>query len=408
MSAVGFLLGLLVLSYLGSILIGGRALRGFGLPSGVEYLVIGFVLGPQALSVVSRSLVTTFEPLVICGVGWLGLVVGTSYLPLGREQLRPRRLLLGLGSSLFVAAACAGAVWGAAVGLDLFQGKQALVLALCCGMVCAETTRHSVRWVAERYGARGALSELLLDFACVSFVALALTHGAVSALTADSGLPFLPSLGRFGVTVGLGLVLGGTAALLLGREVRRAESWALLLGTTFLGMGAAATLNLSPFTAMAVMGLTLALGSRHRSEIRAMVAPTEKPVLLPLLLLSGASIELHVTTAMVLLGGVALLAKLAARLAVGGFSGLVVPAARGRGGLLGLGMMSAGGITVATALGFSVRNPGEIGNAVLLLAAVVIIVGEALGPIALRRALGEAHELRDGALAPAQESGSEA
>ena len=49
MNAIAFLLGLLVLAYLGSILVGGRTIRGFGLASGAEYLVLGFVLGPQVL-----------------------------------------------------------------------------------------------------------------------------------------------------------------------------------------------------------------------------------------------------------------------------------------------------------------------------------------------------------------------
>ena len=37
-------LGLLLRAYLGSNLVSGRAIRGFGLPSGSEYLVLGFAL----------------------------------------------------------------------------------------------------------------------------------------------------------------------------------------------------------------------------------------------------------------------------------------------------------------------------------------------------------------------------
>ena len=41
---IWLLLGLLLIAYLGSNLVGGRAIRGFGLPSGSEYLVLGFAL----------------------------------------------------------------------------------------------------------------------------------------------------------------------------------------------------------------------------------------------------------------------------------------------------------------------------------------------------------------------------
>src|SRR5882724_4742462 len=80
MNAIAFLLALLALAYVGSILVGGRAIRGFGLASGAEYLVLGFVLGPQLLSVVSHSLIDGFQAVIMVGVSWLGLVLGVSYL----------------------------------------------------------------------------------------------------------------------------------------------------------------------------------------------------------------------------------------------------------------------------------------------------------------------------------------
>ena len=65
MNAIWLLLGLLVLAYLGSGLVGGRAIRGFGLASGAEYLLLGFVLGPQISSALPRSLLETFEPVLL-------------------------------------------------------------------------------------------------------------------------------------------------------------------------------------------------------------------------------------------------------------------------------------------------------------------------------------------------------
>jgi hypothetical protein len=42
---VTLLVALLVLAYVGSALVGKRAKRDFGLASGAEYLVLGFLLG---------------------------------------------------------------------------------------------------------------------------------------------------------------------------------------------------------------------------------------------------------------------------------------------------------------------------------------------------------------------------
>jgi len=72
-NAILLLMGLLVLSYLGSFLVTGRTVRGAGLPSGVEYVALGFVLGPRALDLVGADNLAAFEPVVQVALGWLAI-----------------------------------------------------------------------------------------------------------------------------------------------------------------------------------------------------------------------------------------------------------------------------------------------------------------------------------------------
>ena len=58
-----------------------------------------------------------------------------------------------------------------------------------------------------------------------------------------------------------------------------------------------------------------------------------------------------------------------------------------------------GALGLAVALAFSVRHPGSVSDAVLLLAAVGVLLGEGLGPGALRRALIRKDEIRPEAAA---------
>src|SRR5205085_1120052 len=139
-----------------------------------------------------------------------------------------------------------------------------------------------------------------------------LTLAVLFALAPGGALPTVPVIGRIGITIGFGAGLGLIAALLLGRDFRRDESWGVLLGTGLLTVGAADRAGLSLLGAMMAMGLTLA-ASRHRLDIKAMLTPTEKPVLLPVTLLAGAYLNLKLPTAVFLLVGVAVAAKLVAR-----------------------------------------------------------------------------------------------
>ena len=43
-------------------------------------------------------------------------------------------------------------------------------------------------------------------------------------------------------------------------------------------------------------------------------------------------------------------------------------------------MLSSGALGLAVALAFSVRHPGQVGDAVLLLAALGVLLGESIGP----------------------------
>jgi hypothetical protein len=393
-NAIAFLLGLLVLAYVGSILVGGRAIRGFGLASGAEYLVLGFVLGPQVLSVISRSLLDTFQPVVLVGVSWLGLVLGVSYLRVGVRSVPWPHVVLGVVLSGFVSACVSGVVFFSAEHFTKLPRLELIAFAAVAGLVCSETTRHSVRWIAERHGAKGPLADLAADTARASALFSCITLSVVCAWLPGAALPALSVLGRVGVSVALGVVLGFTATLLLGREFRRDESWGILLGTSLLGTGAAARLNLSPITATFAMGLTMALVSRHRLDIKAMVTPTEKPVLLPVILLAGAYVNVKLPAMLLVLVAGALIAKIIARVLCGVGLSVTVPAARGVGLEFGVGMLSSGALGLAVALAFMVRHPGVVSDAVLLLAALGVLIGEWLGPAALRRALTLAGEIK--------------
>jgi hypothetical protein len=393
MNAIAFLLALLALAYVGSILVGGRAIRGFGLASGAEYLVLGFVLGPQLLSVVGHSLLDSFQPVVMVGVSWLGLVLGVSYLRVAERKVSLPRVALGIALSVLVSAPVSALVYVGAAYFTPLKQLDAVAFAATAGLVCSETTRHSVRWIVERYGAKGPLADLAADTSRASALFSAVTLSVVNAWLPGAALPGFSVIERVLVSLGLGVVLGLTTTLLLGREFRRDESWGILLGTSLLVTGAAARLNLSPLSATFALGLTLAVVSRHRVDIKAMVTPTEKPVLLPVVLLAGASLNVKLPPMLLVLVAAALVVKILARVATGAVLSVTLPPVRGVGLEFGASMLSSGALGIAVALAFAARHPGQVGDAVLLLAALGVLIGEGLGPSALRRALSRAGEI---------------
>jgi Kef-type K+ transport system membrane component KefB len=394
-------MGLLVLSYLGSFLMNRRTVGGAGLPSGVEYAALGFVLGPQVLGIVSAKDLTAFEPVVQVAIGWLAFAVGMDFGIVAERRVRPASLVVGSFGALLTGAAVAAAVWEAMALLPAGPGAltytQRVVVAAGTGAACSETTRYAIHWVGERYGARGPLADHLNELAHADSVLPLLAVALIFALepTHHIGLQ-MPLRDWPLITVGLGLMLGAGAALLLRNEMPIEDTWGVLFGVSLLAIGTAARLGLSTLTATFFMGLAVSALSRHSVELRGMVGPTERPVLLPALLLAGARLDFQATPALPWIAAAAIGARFVAKVVVGWVLAAQSRAARRGGPLVGLSLMSSGALAMCIGLAFALHFPGPVGDTVLVVAVLSAVAGEFLGPVRMRRALLAAGEIEDG------------
>jgi hypothetical protein len=369
-----------------------------GLPSGAEYIVLGIVLGPSVTGLVERSMLDTFDPIADVAVGWIALLIGFGFGVEGSKRARVGAVLGGTAISLFTGGAIFGVLWFVTDRIaPLRHGGDADRLLLVGGIAaaCSETTRQVVRWVTERHGASGRLATLLGELSQSDDLVPIAAVVLLFALSTQAHLPWtIAPWGWAAITVGFGVVLGALAALLLGRDFRRNESWGVLLGLGVMGIGITARLGLSSIGTMFVMGFVTSLLSRHRAALREMVSSTDRPVLHPALVLAGAHVDLGA------LGSIAfvLLFAVATRMMAKGVCGLalgaVVRAARPAGPMLGLGLLSSGALSMTIGLAFALRFPGSVGDAVLGTAATVTVFGEFVGPTALRVALRQAGEIK--------------
>jgi Kef-type K+ transport system membrane component KefB len=402
LNAVLLLMGLLVLSYLGSFLVGGRTARGAGLPSGVEYVALGFVLGPEALDLVGGDMLAAFEPVVQVALGWLAFAVGLDFGFTGDRRARTGNLALATVGVLITGGTVAAATWGVIrwfhVGATV---TEQILLAGGVGVACSETTRYAVRWVVDRNSARGPLAAQLDELANTDDLLPLIAVAVLFALSPATHVPMkIPLLEWPAITVGLGLLLGAGAALLVRSELKLDDTWAVLFGVSLIAIGTTARLGLSTLTASFFSGLAVSLLSKHGKELRAMVAPTERPVLLPALLLAGAHLSFHDNPRLPWIAVTAVAVRLAAKVVVGWILAVASPAARKAGPLVGLSTMSSGALSMCIGLAFALRFPGMLGDTVLVVAALSATVGEFVGPARLRAALKRAGETNESATGP--------
>lgn len=396
MSAIALLMGLLLLSYVGSLIVGGRSAK--GLPSGVEFIGLGFAVGPHALGLVERSMIAEFEPLVQVALGWLAFVVGLDFSRVAGRRVRAKSMLLGVFCALLTGATVAFTVNRLLAYMPIagLEGKNAWLFAAGAGAVTAETTRFVVQWVAVRWAVKGPISSLLVELAASDDLAPLVAAGAIFAFAPSSSVALeMPAGGWFLLSLALGALLGTVTALLL-RGAEGYAVWGALIGTLLLGVGAATRLGLCTIFVTFVMGIALGGVSPNRRVLRKLVGPTERAVLYPMLLLAGAHLDarpLMENRMLIAVVALALLARIVGKLLSGVVVRATVPASRPAGPLLGIVLLSSGPVSVSCGFVFALRFPGPFGDTLLVCAAASAVLGELISTFALKSMLTQLGEL---------------
>jgi hypothetical protein len=394
------LMGLLLLSYLGSFLTGGSKGLGAGLPSHSEFLLIGVIVGPLMLGLMTHASLETFDPIAYVAAGWLALSSGLEYGYAGSRRVAVGRIAQGIALSVVCGGLVACVTWLVAPMLVTLGADDRLLLAGGVGCVCAESSRHGIEWLIRRDSAHGAITSYLRDLSHSDEVVPISGVAILFALRPPvHAIVSLPPLGWATITIAVGVLLGALTALLLARDHRVAESWGTLLGTSLMTIGLAARLDLAALTAMFALGATIAWFSRHGSDIRAMVHTTERAVVLPALVLAAARIDPALIDRLFILVPIAIVVRIAVKL-LGGLVLRTSGPAKTAIPWLGLGLASSGGMSILIGLMMALRFPGRIGETILATAVAVTMVGELTGPVFLRRILGRAGEIPEPDLAP--------
>lgn len=394
MSGIALLMGLLVLSYIGSVLVGSG--KKPGLPSGIEFVGLGFAVGPHALRLIERPMIVDFEPIVQVALGWLAFVVGLEFGRVDGRRVGRASLGIGIGAAILTGGAVAFAVHALLDAMPVrgIDRHGATVLAAGAGAVCAETARGGVEWARSRWGASGPVSDLLVDIGAADDLALLVVAGAVFAIAPSSALRFsLSAWGWFGASVGLGALLGVATAMLL-RGAEGDAVWGALIGTILLGVGVAARFGLCTIFVTFVMGIALAAASPRRRVLRKVVIPTERAVVYPMLLLAGAQLDpapIFAQRSLLVLVVAVLGARVVAKLVAGGL--VRRGAARSASSWLGLSLLSSGPVSTACGLAFALRFPGPVGDTLLFCAVASAVLGELLSTLSLKSILSTAGEI---------------
>ncbi len=367
--------------------------------TGTHFLLLGFLLGPSGLGLLSARATAELSPFLALGMGWVGFHFGLQLERASLTRFPPAYHVFAYGQALVTFGVFLG---GAYLALSLVAPPETFspLLLLGAAATACVTTPAGIAVVSSNFLVRGNVRDLLLFTgsldAAVGVFALQVTYALFR--------PELPEvlggpgqLALVGAAAGLGVVMAIVFLWLVRRRPAGEELVLFVLGICAFAAGAALQWGLSPLFVSVTMGAVVANFGRDRQRVFSLLQKWEKPVYLTFLLLAGALLRTPTVTVVLLAVGYALLRALSKGVAGAVVSTLPVgfPVPR----RFGLGLVPQGGISLAMAVSGVLMYPqlqfgGNAAEAALFTVIVIgVTISELVGPLLTVQLLRRAGEI---------------
>lgn len=367
------------------------------LTSGVEYVILGALLGPLVLGVGIFDDLTPLAPIIALAAGWVGLLTGTG-LDLSRLlQTRDGTMRLalteavttGLTVALFTHWALASGLFGPVSPTETWLAAGSLGAASVAGSTSAVNLVTRVYELPEA-GLAHAIRRTAAMSDLVAITAFGLLFCVFHTGPTAIERPVSPTEWAV-ITVGLGLILGGTFTLLLGDDHHPNSRFLALVGLIAFASGAAFFLHLSLLLVNLVLGAVLVNLVKRDWDLHATLEGTHKPMTLILLVFAGAlwTPPEALWHSLGLAGAVVAL-RVLSKLA-GGWLGAVGTPLRGD---VARGLLAQGDAAVAMAIALRLVYEGTAVDVAYTAILVSVVLSELVAPRLLKGLLVDAGEIR--------------
>ena len=380
-----------------SALVAGHLAQLARVPEVTGYLLVGVVIGPASLDLISHDNILTLGFLSDVALGLILFNIGSIFEASTFLQVGPgvARITVWEATLAFVLV----------LAVLLYSGMT-LPLTLLLAVVAMETAPATTLMVLNEYDAKGPMTDRLLALVALNNVYVLVMFGIVTAgitMAEASGQGWLVAgygaiHGLLWTTVGsvaLGALLGLAMDFWAARAKEQGEAMILAIGAVLIAVGASRWLGLSPLISTLALGATMANASKHGDRLLRALGRADPPLYAAFFVLAGAELVPSSVLGLGLVGVFYTLARTVGKI-VGTRIGLrgqtVPPLVRQQ---IGYCLISSSSLAVGLTIQIRSAFPEYAATVTgIVLAAVVIF--EVVGPLLTRRALiltGEAQTM---------------
>ena len=342
--------------------------------TGILYISLGFVLGPQGLNVFKESVLNHLNIIFALVLGWVGFLIGlqTKLSGLKRFPFKYYRY-----SSLNFIIAFIVTFFLIKFILENIPGQQIDVHSLMVlSLAGAVSSPIMLAVVIRDHRVHARLGHLLQFQAAYDNLLGIFSIGAVvlvvAALGAKTGTQIV--LHSF-IVLAVSLV-SGTIFYFLTKEKRNDEErFLFIVGLLMFVVGVALYFSMSVLLAALIFGALVANTSKETRNLYHNVQQVEKPMYILLLIFTGINISLQINFYMLIIFFVVhILAKLGAEY----LANYSLGKQERHSGWLGFGNIGMGGLSLAIILDYYLIHSAQPGEGLLLIVIVTLLLQDGI------------------------------
>jgi hypothetical protein len=350
--------------------------------SGLEFILLGVLLGPMFFSVLDEDSIKGLEPLMALLLGWVGMLVGFQFEISMLRRFPVIQFLAAIGEGLVTLIFVFVGVY---MTLGLFPEipeNMKVIYSLSLASAAACTAQTGLALVAStNYTVNKDSLNLICYISSIGGAGALVAYGFVFLFRPETSasVSFLHRLGiEAKMTIAACFSLLLLYSLFLTKWRRSEELNLIIIGMAVISSGMASLLNLSPILLNFFMGLCLVNLSLEKERIFNLLISVEKPVYLMILVFLGAHLKLYSTWPLILGLSYIFFRSL------GKFSGwflvlILKPDSKKHNPKLGFALIDQGGLPLAILLDFLLGFRGEFTKIVISVAIVGIIFNDIVG-----------------------------
>ena len=374
-------------------LVAGKIVKQLRLPNVTGYLVMGLLIGPHCLKILSGELIAHMNFVTELALGCIAFSIGAEFKIKFLRKVGKAPIVIGVLEGL-------GAV--TVVDMILLLLGYDVTFALAMGAIASATAAASTLMIVKQYKAKGPVTSTLLPVVAlddaVALMAFGISMAAANVISSHGDAPLGKLLIKPCVELFGGLLFGALLGFLMVIAVKvytgRGNRLAITLFMICITVGISDIVGFSSLLACMMLSMVFVNLSKFGDKIYEPLDRVTPPIYMMFFIISGASLDVTIITTVGVVGVVYVVGRVIGKVMGASLGAKLSKAPKVVSKYLGFTLVPQEGVAIGLAATAAASLP-EYGNRIQTVVLCGVVIYELVGPVITKLALIKAGEIKE-------------